>query len=101
MSSSGSLAGTVRKHSVMAVVVLSRPAQARPITHTHGCAHVSETQGGSFIQQHILSRLRQAIWGGGGGSRLSECVHKKCHEAWRYAALISQVSSETCGCDVI
>lgn len=55
------LAGTVRKHSVMALRVLSRPAQAWPTTHTHTHTHVSKTQGGSFIQQHILSRQQQAV----------------------------------------
>lgn len=43
----------------MAVVVLSRPAQAWPIAYTPR-AHVCKTLGGSFIRRHILSRQWQA-----------------------------------------
>lgn len=46
----------------MAVVVLSRPAQAWPITYTPR-AHVCKTLGGSFIQRHILSRQWEAAGG--------------------------------------
>lgn len=79
----------------MAVVVLSRPAQAWPITYTPR-AHVCKTLGGSFIQRHILSRQRQAAgwtrWRVGGV--LVWQTKTRCNDTWRRAGLNAQVSSE-------